>query len=365
MTLRLRLWLALAGALAAALLQAPRAQAEPYFAVQTGFKCAQCHVNPTGGGMRNAFGEVWSQTALPATTLETGGDVWVGELNRFFAVGGNLRAGATVTQTPHQATPTSFDVDEMRLYFEVRALPERLSLYVDEHIAPGGSINSEAYGRLWFDNRRFYLQAGQMYLPYGIRLQDDSAFTRQVTGINFATPDRGVQIGMETTFWTVQLAATNGTAGGNASADGKQYSLRAEHVRNGWRAGASISSNDSAGARRQMQGVFAGLRTGPIAWLAEADYILDDNLAPRRKQALGLLEADWNFRKGHNLKITGEYFDPDTTVSHDYQNRFSLVWEYTPFQFLQLRLGARNYDGIPQNDAQNRRLVFAQINGYF
>jgi hypothetical protein len=30
-----------------------------------------------------------------------------------------------------------------------------------------------------------------------------------------------------------------------------------------------------------------------------------------------------------------------------------------------LRVGGRNYDGIPQNDSQNRRLVFAQINGYF
>jgi hypothetical protein len=359
-----RLWIAVSIAWIVAMVSMQPAQAEPYFAVQMGLKCGVCHVNPAGGGMRNTFGDIWSQTVLPQQHLDAG-DAWVGELNRFFAVGGNLRASASYTDTPNQRTLTSFDVDEMRLYFEVRALPDRLSLYVDEHIAPGGSSNSEAYGRLWFDNRRFYIQAGQMYLPYGIRVQDDSAFTRQVTGINFATPDRGVQVGLETTFWTVQLAATNGTSGGSSTADGKQYSLRAEHVQSVWRAGASLNINDSAGQRRQMQNVFAGLRTGPVAWLAEVDYILDDNLTPRRKQAIGLLEADWTVAKGHNLKITGEYFDPDTTVSHDYRDRISVVWEYTPFQFLQLRLGARNYDGIPQNDGQNRKLVFAQINGYF
>ena len=69
--------------------------------------------------------------------------------------------------------------------------------------------------------------------------------------------------------------------------------------------------------------------------------------------------------KGQNLKVTAEVFEPDTVVNEDEQNRFSVLWEYVPFQFLQLRVGARVYDGIPQNDSQNRRLVFAQINGYF
>jgi hypothetical protein len=204
-----------------------------------------------------------------------------------------------------------------------------------------------------------------MYLPYGIRLQDDTAFIRQVPGINFATPDRGVEFGMETAFWSVQFAASNGTAGGPATNDGKQYSFRAEHVMSRWRAGASFNFNNSTGDKRQMQNIFGGLRTGPLAWLAEADYILDDNFAPRRKQLLGLIEADWTVRVGQNLKLTAEYFDPDTTLSHDYQDRFSIVYEYTPFQFLQLRLGLRNYDGIAQSDLQNRRLVFGQINGYF
>jgi hypothetical protein len=131
------------------------------------------------------------------------------------------------------------------------------------------------------------------------------------------------------------------------------------------RVGAWLIFNDSTGENRQMQNLFAGVRTGPISWLAEADYISDDNFTPKRKQVVGLLEANWAIAKGHNLKITTEYFDPDRDVTHDYQDRWSIVWEYTPFQFLQLRVGGRNYDGIPQNDTQNRRLVFAQINGYF
>jgi hypothetical protein len=339
-------------------------RAEPYLAVQQGHKCMACHVNPTGGGMRNTFGDVWGQTVLPAKHVDTG-DPWTGELSRFLAIGGNLRATASATDVPNQPQASSFDTDEMRVYLEVRAIPDRLSLYVDQRFAPGGSANQEAYGRLWFDDNRFYVKAGQMYLPYGLRLQDDAAFIRQVPGINFTTPDRGVEVGMELAQWSVQLAGSNGTAGGPEVDSGKQYSLRVEHVRSVWRAGASFNFNDATGGSRQMQNVFAGVRTGPIAWLAEADYVLDASFAPHRKQAAGLIEANWLVRKGNNLKLTAEHFDPDREVSEDQQNRFSLVWEYTPLQFVQLRIGARYYDGIPQNDLQNRREVFAQLNGYF
>jgi hypothetical protein len=340
------------------------AHAEPYFAVQTGLKCSGCHVNPTGGGMRNAFGEVWGQTVLPAKHLDTG-EPWVGELGRYFAVGGNLRASATVTDVPNQKSESQFETDEMRVYLEMRAIPDRLSLYVDERVAPGGAINREAYGRLWFGDKRFYVKAGQMYLPYGLRLQDDSAFIRQVPGINFATPDNGVEVGLDLAQWSAQLAVSNGTAGGAEVDNGKQYSLRAEHVQSIWRAGASFNFNDAAGGSRRMQNVFAGVRTGPVAWLGEADYIVDNGFTPDRKQVAALIEANWLIRQGQNLKLTAEYFDPDRDVREDQQNRYSVVWEYTPIQFVQVRVGARNYDGIPQSDLQNRKVFFAQVNGYF
>jgi hypothetical protein len=342
----------------------PVLRAEPYFAVIQGVKCSQCHVNPTGGGMRNTFGEIWGQTQLPAQRVDTG-EPWTGEISRYLAIGANLRASANAVDVPHQENTSSFDTDELRVYLDLRAIPDRLSLYVDQKLAPGGSANQEAYGKLWFDNQRFYLKAGQMYLPYGLRLQDDTAFIRQVPGINFNTPDRGVEAGLEIGPWSAQLAASNGTGGGTENDTGKQYSLRVEHVQSIWRAGASFNFNDAATGKRQMQNVFAGLRTGPIAWLAEADYILDDSFEPRRKQAVGLIEANWGYRKGQNLKLTAEYFDPDRDVSEDQQTRYSLVWEYTPLQFVQFRIGARIYDGIPQNDLQNRHAYFAQLNGYF
>lgn len=343
------------------------AWAEPYFAVQQGVKCVTCHVNPTGGGMRNPFGNTWARTVLPAHTIDTGvGEDWNGNLNRFVALGANLRASGTYIDTPNERSQSAFDVDEARLYLELTAIENRLSVYLDQRVAPGGSSNLEAYGRYWSADHTWYVKAGQMYLPYGLRLEDDSAYIRQVPGINFDTPDRGVEVGLETTRWSAQFAVSNGTASGPENDQGKQYSARAEFVQSVWRAGASYSFNDADAGERQLAGAFAGLRTGPIAWLAEADYITDEGFADgERKQWVGLLEANWLMSQGNNVKLTAEFFEPDRDVDEDEQSRYSAVWEYTPMQFLQLRLGVRFYDGIPQNDLQNRKQAFVQMNAFF
>lgn len=342
------------------------AMAEPYFAVQQGLKCVACHVNPTGGGMRNAFGNTWARTSLPARTIDLQmGEDWTGNLNRYIALGSNLRASASYVDTPHQESQSAFDLDEARVYLELSAIPDRLAVYLDQRVAPGGSDNLEAYARYWSSNHTWYVKAGQMYLPYGLRLEDDSAFIRQVPGINMDTPDRGVEAGIEMGSWSAQLAVTNGTAGTTENDQGKQFSGRAEFVKSLWRFGASYNVNDADAGERQLAGLFAGLRTGPIAWLAEADYIEDEGFIDgKRNQWTGLLEANWLISQGNNLKLSAEYFEPDDDLDEDEQTRWSAVWEYSPMQFLQLRLGVRIYDGIPQNDLQNRRLAFLQVNAF-
>ena len=68
------------------------AQAEPYLAAQMGLKCAQCHVNPTGGGMRTVFGNTFAQTTLAQKRIGAEEDLWTGQVMKFLSVGGNARA---------------------------------------------------------------------------------------------------------------------------------------------------------------------------------------------------------------------------------------------------------------------------------
>jgi hypothetical protein len=342
------------------------ANAEPYLAAQMGLKCAQCHVNPTGGGMRTVFGNAFAQTQLAAKRIGSEEDMWTGQVMKFLSVGGNARANYNYTDVPNQDSSNDFAVEEARAYLDFGVIPNRLSVYIDQRFAPGNATNLEANIRYWIRENSLYVKAGRMYLPFGYRFEDDNAFVRQLSGINMQAPDEGVEFGFEKGSWSTQFALSNGTAGAPESDDGKQFTVRTEYVGSAWRVGVSALDNDTDAGDRLGAGLFGAYRLGPVVLLGEVDYFDDDSIGVSgRKLMASLVEADWKVRQGHNLKVTYEWLDPDDDVDEDEQTRCSVLYEWSPIQFIQLRGGVRLYDGIPQNDIQNRTQAFVQLHGFF
>lgn len=342
------------------------AQAEPYLAAQMGLKCAQCHVNPTGGGMRTVFGNAFAQTQLAAKKIGGDDDLWTGQVMKFLSVGGNARANYIFTDVPNQDSDSEFAVEEARAYLDFGVIPNRLSVYLDQRFAPGNATNLEANIRYWISENSVYVKAGRMYLPFGYRFEDDNAFVRQLSGINMQAPDEGVEVGFEKGSWSTQLAISNGTAGAPEVDNGKQITARTEYVGSAWRAGVSAVANNTDAGDRFGAGLFGAFRAGPVTLIGELDYIDDDSIGTGgRKLMASLAEADWKLKQGHNLKFTYEWLEPDDDVDEDEQTRLSLLYEWSPIQFIQLRAGYRMYDGIPQNDLQNRKQAFLQLHGFF
>lgn len=352
--------------LCAGLAVAGRAGAEPYLAVYEGMQCSSCHSHPAGGGKRTVYGNAFAQTELPAQRVgPADADLWTGEVSRWLSIGANLRTDYRYADVPDQDVESEFAIRRGTAYVEATLVPGRLAVYVDQQFAPGATLNREAYVRLNSAGGKFHLLGGQFFLPYGLRFQDDTAFVRQATGTNFTNPDRGLQVGYESGPWSTQLSLTNGTGGGAETDTGKQASWVAQYVQEAWRLGASINFNDADAGDRQMQNLFLGMRTGPIAWLVEADLIRDDLPTGGTTDAVaGYIEGNWLLRKGHVLKFAYDYFDPNDDLDEDHNVRWSLLWEYAPLQFLQFRLGARVYDGPSQDDFLNRDEYFLEIHAF-
>lgn len=345
------LWLGLAGL----------AHAEPYLAVDMGLKCVACHVNPTGGGLRNAFGAIYSQQLMAANKLPEAMPTWTGALHERLRLGANLRAGSSQTRIAGQPAVTVTELSQLRAYLDLQLIRDHLGVYLDQQLRPGRPQRQEAYVRLTTADQRWYAKAGQFYLPFGWRLQDNTSFVRSLSGFNMASPDKGLELGFESDEWSVQLVSSNGP-GNVGPVRGDQLTAQAVWGRPDWRVGLAHARTNSSAGDRTSTGVFGGLRTGPVAWLGEVDLVGDSGYAEGRRRQLALLgEANWKVRQGHNLKFSSELLDPDRAVSNDHKVRYSLVYETTPIPFTQLRAGYRHHGGIPQNRFDNRRTLFLEL----
>lgn len=362
---------------------ASHALGEPYFAVREGYKCSQCHSNVTGGGKRNGFGLIYTQTTLPHTVVslttlrKLSSDAaapdhgtFVGStIADFLSFGGDLRVeNRTVFAEGPLETRNEFNVTEANLYVEANLLGDILTLYVDERLGPGAAGSREIFGllrlpRLW----NLYLKGGKILLPYGWRLQDDSAFIRDRTGINYANPDTGIEFGIERGPLTFSVAVTNGTAGGSEDNLFKQITLRGEAVFRRWRAGWSFSYNDTDAARRIMYGPFAGLSFGRFTLLGEVDVIEDRDAASGNTVTQVAVFSALNVLivRGVNFKLSYEYLDSDVDVDNNARTRLVIGLEPFVTQFFQLRMFYRLNDSIPQRPGERADEVRLEIHLFY
>ncbi|MBB3060323.1 hypothetical protein [Microbulbifer rhizosphaerae] len=343
------------------------AQAEPYLAFKTGNKCSACHVNPIGGGARNTFGNYYGTHVLPALPGDTLG-FDSGSLTESVRVGANLRANFQRHEEDSADATQGFETQSAQVYLHFQPKGSRFSFYLDEQIAPGAALNREAFVMAKLSGNH-YLKAGKIMLPYGIRLEDDSAFIREATQITFDNSDNGVELGLDFDKALFNVVLSNGTGATNNDDDRFQYVVRGEYVERKWRIGGSALVNESTSGTRKIWGVFAGAHLYGFTLLAEVDQIVDESLingfGNETEQIVTLFEVNRELGKGMNLKVTHETFDPESNTDNNERARSSVLLEYTPFANIQLRGGIRNGDDIPQRDQGNFKDLFVQAHLYF
>jgi hypothetical protein len=359
------------------------AHAEPYLAIQEGYKCSKCHVNMTGGGKRTDFANIYVQTRLSSNFLnwrdylpaldededpeenppksDSTSSFFSGRLNDYIAIGGDFRALYEVVDTPGEGRDDAFNQRKQNIYLEIDLIPERVIFY---QTLDGGGDAREIVGILKGElaQEPYYLKAGQFFLPYGLRLQDDTAFTRAVTGFTYGTTDVGIEFGYEPGPWALHIAGTNGTGSSLETNLSKRITASAAYVQKIYRAGVSYSTNkDADDVETQIYGLYAGAQFGRVGLLFEADVIDDETI----EQFVSIFEINFLVARGKNLKLSYEYHDPDEDIYENANERYSLIYEPFLNQFLQARIGARDSSGIPQDPSLNTSSYFAELHLYF
>ena len=346
-------------------------RAEPYLAARTGYKCSQCHVNPTGGGKRTDFGLMYSYTRLPHRFVKRSNEaLFDNRLNDYISLGADLRVNNQTIFGVDRENDNSIEIRTANAYVEMELIKDLLTLYVDENLGPSGASNREAYGILYNLPLRGYFKAGRMLLPFGLRLLDNAAFIREKTGFNYNIQDFGIEGGIEPGPFSFSVALSNGSGRGLSDDNrSKQVSLIGYVVFRHFRFGGSFSRNKFPGTTRKIYGHFAGANFGRLTLLSELDFIDSDRDDRFGKELAFLGELDFLITKGINLKVTYDFwdrfFDADPQVDEDESERVTIGLEPFITQFLQLSVFYHINDSVPQRPRESEDRLTFELHVFF
>ncbi|HYQ96163.1 MAG TPA: hypothetical protein VER38_04055, partial [Candidatus Eisenbacteria bacterium] len=284
----------------------------PRYTARYGQKCALCHVNPSGGGLRTPYASqklvpeeiAWSRATPPA--LEEidpmiAKHIMIGTDFREFYIGANLL----------EARANFFEM-QADLYFGFQLDP-RVTLYYDR----GQSNSYELFG-LDYLLPTFYVKAGRFVPSYGWKFDDHTMFVRSELG--FMPPgnsDVGLEAGWSKGPLDIQAALVNGNRGSTLDNDLKMAGLlNAIYRRRAGPVGAAlgVSGYHHPGALRDYDagGAYGYLTWRNLTWLGEADLFRDDPASSKAK--VGMVashEVTYLLRQGLELIGTYDFFDPD------------------------------------------------------
>ncbi|HVZ81029.1 MAG TPA: hypothetical protein VHE12_09590 [bacterium] len=244
--------------------------AEPYLAAWKGVNCNACHVNQTGGWLRNDFGKNYG-SSLATFDWEGMEDAVHGAQKAVPApliVGLDIHEGYQATFYPSPVTNLhGFQSGRQALEIGVRAdrdLTGVVAYRFDDN------QTRELYGLLSNLPEGGYVKFGKFTTPYGLELADDNSLVRSGIGLTFDNlPSEGIEAGIYPGPGFANLSVFNGN---NLAQSEHGFSGKAGLCGRGYALGASFWGQDLDMAQKLMRyGAFGWGSLGPLALLAEYD----------------------------------------------------------------------------------------------
>lgn len=348
--------------------------AEPYFAMRTGFKCSQCHVNRTGGGKRTEYGVIYSQYQLLMKSAMSQNQAYSFDpkLSNSISVGTNFRVEPTFTQAyttkPVAAGDSaqtfasdfvSAPVKEANFYIQADLVKDFLTFYYD-HSGSSGTWR-EMWGMVQGSFWNSYAKAGFMLLPYGIRLMDDEAFVRKYTGYTYGRSAMSYEVGVEPGPLSLIVNANDNLISSVGSLIFSDLPAALRTFRIGGSYSLPVKEKDRRNKNGSM-GVFGGFAMGMFTVFGEHDIIQKDSVDKIADYA----EVDFLPMRGLNFKGVMEWMTPDKRAQgHNGRRRITLGVEPYPVQFVQLGLYYRINDFEPQVGPDNQDQIVGRVQVYF
>ncbi|HKB87620.1 MAG TPA: hypothetical protein VKD08_15695 [Ignavibacteriaceae bacterium] len=328
----------------------------PRYALRMGGTCADCHVNPTGGLMRNSGGWMFGKNVLPMERPSKEFPM-SDKLNENIQFGMDIRGNGLLYMTD---STKRIDFQKMTgsVYTNVD-LSEKISAFARYDFI--WQI-WEAYAIAHILPNDGYLKGGSFTPNYGIRLDDHTAYTRG-GDLGLITPgaskrglifdpryvESGVEVGQYISDFALITASVGNSHSPNIFVTDPSYTANlllyptvsdvAALMFGG--SVAIFKQQTFAGStvrfpEVQMYGGYAGIGIGDFTLMGE--YDIANNYVKQDSASTALMiEAAYSLVKGLDAVVRYDRFDPLTSRENDDISRLIVGFEFHPYSFVEIR----------------------------
>ena len=319
----------------------------PRFASRTGLKCQSCHVDPSGGEMRQAFGVQYGRDRLLVPEWSKDSDVtdFSNVITNILGVGADFRTIYYNKRLPDSTRSDGLFQMQGDLYVNLR-VAQKVFLYLN--INKGISSGFDAFALMNVLPARGHLKIGRFIPDYGTNLDDHTAYVRQYTKLSpeFDVVERtGAEAAVSPGPFTILGGIYNADEGGGIpSTNNKALLGRGEGMFKfsdgvflGLGGNVYSARTGIAGVRTTYYGGFGSFSVGDFTLLGEADWI---RTAPGFTVTTALAtytEADFEVTQGVDIKVAYDFYDQDVKYKTGAKSRYSIGVEFFPVSGVEVR----------------------------
>jgi hypothetical protein len=353
----------LSSLLAIVALAAP-ADAFPLYASREGRNCISCHFDPNGSAMRNDFGFNYGKNRHSMGEEEKWSKVTVDpQLNDWIRLGLDTRIMYYASHVDGSSQVTSSTFFPMEGALRVAITPHDYLTIVGTHGLvvespgfPDSYVARELYGLFHGFAKDLYIQVGRFRLPFGLRQEDHTSFTRAYLPYDSQREDAGIEVGAIGNNWFGEASFTNGGDPFNQRAGtfvGKvgRASTAFQFGLSGYQGTGFVS-----GSNRHRWSLYASTTRGAFTFLGE--YVASD-FKPDESEKAAFTELVYRVSRGVNLRAKLDYFGPESGDPFvGVARRYLAEVDINPMPFTDIKVSYRRYN---YDDAADMDEYFAML----
>ncbi len=327
----------------------------PRFALRQGASCADCHVNPTGGAMRNRGGWHYGLRVLPLVSpYQRDKDLTMDD-----NIGKNIQFGfdyRTQYLYSQQIGKTTFQKMQGSMYLNAKIL-DSIDVYANYDFV---NATWQGFAIAHILPNYSYIKAGTFVPDFGVLIDDHTAYTRGGDlGYLFVNNQRqgliydprynitGVEVGANISDFGLFTASVGSPVSLNFNSDptytasihfnpviANKVAVMFGGSYTNFK-GPLIYTSVPSEHKVNMYGGFLGFGVDGFTLIGEYD-IAKDYILTGTNSSAQMAEASYVLMKGLEAVVRYDRFDPNTSVSNDEVSRLNVGFSFYPYSFIEI-----------------------------